>query len=142
MKHEKPIYTYTPEEFSDLVDECIAKCKDDNDEYQPCPEQLYQHVKLSKQTISGYRNAKPSDTAYPYKLAAERFYNFLGIFACKDNREGNGRQGAHINNRVLKYSEKVEHEVTDTTDALVDKLKEASKEELIEYAKKKGLKIT
>lgn len=114
MKHEKPIHKHTPEEFSALVDECIAKIKDPNDEYEACPEQLYNHVKLSYSSISRYRHAAEESNDFPYKEAAQRFYNFLGIVAAKDNREGNGRTAAHINNRVLKYSEKQEIESVNT----------------------------
>jgi len=116
-------FKYTPEEFEALINECIDKCKDSEDDYQPCPEQLYQHTSLSKQAISRYRMAKEDESSYPYKPAADKFYNYLGIFACKDNLDGNGKQGAHLYNRVLKYSEKQIIDTNVTATVKMDKVK-------------------
>lgn len=104
-----PKHTYTPKQYKELIDDFIAKCKDEGSDYIACPEQLYMHTGLSKSTISEYKTLESNEA---YREDTERAYKFIGIEGWRDLKEGNGRMGQNIIGRVLKYSEKTitEHE--------------------------------
>ena len=106
MSYNPPKHKHTPEAFAKLVDECIAKCKDPEDEYFACPEQLYSHVELGKSRISEYRNAEEDSNDYPYRGPANKWYNFLGVEGWKDLKVGNGKYGQNVIGRILGYTEK------------------------------------
>ena len=124
-----PKHTYKPNEFEDLVNECINKCKNPKNKYIPCPEQLYLHTSLSKQTISAYRNSTEGDSNYPYKKAADKWYNYMGVEGWGDLRDGNGRFGQNIVSRVMGHSETQKIEQTTKTVDFTKKTEDMTLEE-------------
>jgi hypothetical protein len=132
MGYEPPTHKYTPEAFFEAVQECIRKCKDKDDEYIACPEQLYRHVGLKASTISGYRNLEKYEGT-EYQRAADDWYNYMGIEGFKDLKDGRGTYGNTIIGKVLKYSEvqkidaKTEHSgKLDMSVVIQDALKKAN----------------
>ena len=104
MGWDAPVHKYKPEEFVDKVNECISKCKEENDEYEPCPAQLYSHLRLTPARVSQYRNSTEEKEA-EYTQAIHDWYNYLEIEGVKDYKCGNGKLGDFLTKRVLKYSE-------------------------------------
>ena len=126
-----PKHTYTPKQFTELIDEFIRKCKDENDDYVACPEQLYMHTGLSRSTISEYKSLESNKD---YKDATLKAYNYIGIEGWKDLRDGNGRFGQNIVGRVLKYSETQEINTTNKTivaEVDIDKMTETEADKIL-----------